>query len=242
MRRVVLQFSRVGVSHSGYRLLDDVDVTFGRGVTGLVGANGAGKTTLTRLAASALQPSVGVVMFNGSAIWQDKKALRDYRRRSGWMPQAPGFPPAVTVRDFLYYSAWLKEVAPARRRQSIDDAMVVSDVTGLAHRKIGRLSGGEQRRVGLACALVNDPEVLLLDEPTVGLDPEQREGFLKTVTQVSSRKTVVLATHLLEDLVLCADALVGLSSGRVVLNEPVTAPSLAELREKMRTVFASGRM
>jgi ABC-2 type transport system ATP-binding protein len=189
------------------------------GVTVLLGRNGAGKTTLCDVLAGVLAPDTGDVVVDGERRPADGPGLRDYRRAVGWLPQSPEMPRGMSCREYLAYAAWLKALPRSERRARVSQVL---DTVGLADRRgdqVRSLSGGMQRRLGLAQALIADPTLLILDEPTAGLDPEQRLGFYRLVDQV--RQTgcaVLLSTHLIEDAASVAEAMVVLDGGRVVFD------------------------
>ncbi|WP_439657254.1 ABC transporter ATP-binding protein [Lentzea sp. HUAS TT2] len=196
-------------TRAGRRMaVDGVTLTMGRGVHGLLGPNGAGKTTLIRTLATVLKPASGELSLLGGMD------LRNLRRRVGYLPQEFGHYKRFTVREFVAYVAWLKEMRdiPAAVQRAIDR-------TGLADRADDRmktLSGGMIRRVGIAQAIVNDPEILLLDEPTAGLDPTQRLRFRELLTELGTDSCVVVSTHLVEDVAAACTDVVLLSQGKLV--------------------------
>jgi len=190
----------------GARALDAVSFCAQGGATGLLGPNGAGKTTLQRVLASTLRPSVGRVLLDGA---EQRRDLLAYRRRIGFLPQRFGFLPHYTVREFVEYVAWLKGVAPGQVPRAAADAMQDMRLGAVAGRRLRDLSGGMLRRVGLAQAVVNRPSLLLLDEPTVGLDPAQRTHLRGLLRGCAARMTIVLSTHLVEDVAaVCGQVLV----------------------------------
>ena len=167
--------------YGGVAALADLDLELGPGITGLLGPNGAGKTTLIRILATLLAPSAGEVRVNGwrAASPGDRVEIR---RRLGYLPQDLGLYPRFTVFEFVDYLAILKELDdPADRHRRVRAALAAVELEDLAGRKIRTLSGGMRRRVGIAQAIVADPELLLLDEPTTGLDPEQRMRFRQLI-------------------------------------------------------------
>ncbi|MBO1334030.1 ATP-binding cassette domain-containing protein [Streptomyces sp. VRA16 Mangrove soil] len=191
--------SGLTVRHRRTTALDAVDLDFDSGVHGLLGPNGAGKTSLIRVLATVATPASGrVELFGGDlASSRDRRAAR---RRLGYLPQDFGYYPGFTVREFVAYVAWLKEMPAQATGAAVERAV---ERVGLADRidaKIKTLSGGMVRRVGIAQAVVNDPQLLLLDEPTAGLDPEQRVEFRSLLRELGEQTTVVVSTHLVEDV------------------------------------------
>jgi ABC-2 type transport system ATP-binding protein len=192
-----------------------VTVRFTPGIVGLLGPNGAGKTTLLRMLATVLAPDAGQLRLLG----RDPSRAADWlavRRRLGYLPQQPGFHPNFTAFEFVDYVAILKELTDRRARH--DEVRRVLEVVGLsavAGRKLRVLSGGMRRRVALAQALLANPSLLVLDEPTAGLDPEQRLRFRETISAVAEQATVVLATHQTEDVAALCQRVVVLHQGAV---------------------------
>ena len=193
LRQVTKTFGRT-------RALAGVDLVVGPGITGLLGPNGAGKTTLLRIAATVLAPDGGQVRVLGRDPGTAEGRL-EVRRRLGYVPQEPGFHRNFTTFEFVDYVAILKEMVDRRARH--DEVRRVLALVGLEQvmgNKIKALSGGMRRRVGLAQALLGDPDLLILDEPTAGLDPEQRLRFREVVSAATSDQTVLLSTHQTEDV------------------------------------------
>jgi ABC-2 type transport system ATP-binding protein len=176
-----------------------VDLQAGPGVLGLLGPNGAGKTSLLRMLATAIPPSAGTLRLLGRDPGGPAQR-RQIRRRLGYLPQNPGYYPAFTVAEFVEYFALLKEMPAARVPAAVTAAIERVDLGDRAHAKLRTLSGGMLRRAVVAQAIVNEPELLLLDEPTAGLDPEQRVRFRELLREVGRRATVVVSTHLVEDV------------------------------------------
>jgi ABC-2 type transport system ATP-binding protein len=187
------------------RALAGVSLELGRGITGLLGPNGAGKTTLLRLLATVLAPDAGRLRIL-SLDPTDPRERLGIRRRLGYMPQEPGFYRGFTPFEFVDYVAILKEQTDRRRRHAeVRRVLELVDLQDVAGRKIKALSGGMRRRVALAQALLGDPELLVLDEPTAGLDPEQRLRFRDLVSRLGEERTVVVSTHQTEDVAaLCS--------------------------------------
>lgn len=195
--------------------LDGICVDLGPGVHGLLGPNGAGKSTLMRVLATVTPPTAGTVRVAGYDP-STSRAARETRRRLGYLPQAFGFYPRFTVREFVEYFAWLKEVPAQQVPSAVQRAIDRVDLGSRAEDQLRRLSGGMIRRVGIAQAIVNDPDVLLLDEPTAGLDPEQRVDFRGLVRELGVDACVLVSTHLVEDVAAACDDVVLLQEGRVL--------------------------
>jgi ABC-2 type transport system ATP-binding protein len=195
--------------------LDAVDLSLSTGVTGLLGPNGAGKTTLLRVVATVLAQDSGSARLLGRSP-ADAGERVEIRRRLGYLPQEMGIARAFTGFGFVDYMAVLKEwTAPGTRH---DEVRRVLDLTGLgdvATKRVRTLSGGQRRRVALAQALLGDPELLVLDEPTTGVDPEQRVALRQVLSRAGERSTVLLSTHQTEDVAALCDRVVVLDRGRI---------------------------
>ena len=185
--------------------LAGVSLQAGAGVTGLLGPNGAGKTTLLRMLATVLAPDAGRIRLLGHDPGKPDERL-EIRRRLGYLPQEPGYHRGFTAFEFVDYVAILKEMTGRHARH--DEVRRVLDLVGLttvSGKKIRALSGGMRRRVGLAQALLGEPDLVVLDEPTVGLDPEQRLRFREMISRIGEGRSVILSTHQTEDVAaLCA--------------------------------------
>jgi ABC-2 type transport system ATP-binding protein len=209
------------------RAVDGVDLEIEPGITGLLGPNGAGKTTLLRMVATVLAPDAGTlrVLDADPATAEGRLAIR---RRLGYLPQEPGFYRGFSAFDFVDYVAILKEMTDRRERHDevrrVLDAMGMTDVM---HKRIRALSGGMRRRVAIAQALLGDPDLLVLDEPTAGLDPEQRLRFRDVLTRGGSHRTVLLSTHQTDDVAALCQRVVAFDTGRVRFDG--TPSALAEL-------------
>jgi ABC-2 type transport system ATP-binding protein len=195
--------------------VDGLDLALGNGVHGLLGPNGAGKTTLVRALATVLRPAGGTLTLLGEAV-NGRIDLRPLRRQVGYLPQDFGFYRRFTVREFVEYLAWLKELPPREVPGAVQRAIDRVGLTERADHRMKTLSGGMVRRVGIAQAIVNDPRILLLDEPTAGLDPDQRMRFRALLRELSADTCVLVATHLVEDVAAaCTDVLL-IDEGRLV--------------------------
>jgi ABC-type multidrug transport system ATPase subunit len=194
-----------------------VSLETGTGVFGLLGPNGAGKTSLLRMLATVISPTSGTVRLLGRDP-HVHRSRTEIRRRLGYLPQSLGYYPGFTVAEFVEYFALLKEMPTASIPRAVATAIERVGLGDRAKSKLRTLSGGMLRRAGIAQAIVNEPELLLLDEPTAGLDPEQRVEFRALLRELGQRSTVIVSTHLVEDVgAACAE--VGLMhAGRVVFH------------------------
>ncbi|MEU6199446.1 ABC transporter ATP-binding protein [Streptomyces sp. NPDC047061] len=201
--------------YGGTPALDGVTLSLTDGVTGLLGPNGAGKTTLLKVLATAVPPDAGAFTVHGADPATPAGRLA-VRRTLGYLPQTPAFHPDFTAFEFVDYVAILKELTDRggrhREVRRVLDQVGLADVRG---RRIKRLSGGMRQRVALAAALVGDPRFLVLDEPTVGLDPEQRMRFRELIAEAGEDRTVLLSTHQTEDVAMLCKRVIVLAEGRV---------------------------
>ena len=196
--------------------LEALDLSLRPGVTGLLGPNGAGKTTLLRIVATVLAPDAGSVRLHGHSPAGSVEALAETRRHLGYLPQEMGFPRGFTAFGFVDYMAVLKEwAARASRHEEVRRVLDLVDLGDVAAKRVRALSGGQRRRVALAQAMLGDPDLLLLDEPTTGVDPEQRASLRQVLSRAGERSTVVLSTHQTEDVAALCDRVVVLDRGQV---------------------------
>ena len=201
----------------GTRAVDQVSLEIGTGVFGLLGPNGAGKTSLLRVTATVLPPSSGRIQLLG----RDPGSYgprREIRRRLGYLPQSLGYYPGFTVAEFVEYFALLKDMPPGRVPRAVAAAIERVGLGDRARAKLRTLSGGMLRRAGIAQAIVNDPELLLLDEPTAGLDPEQRMAFRALLREFGERATVIVSTHLVEDVGAACSEVALMDQGQIAFH------------------------
>jgi ABC-2 type transport system ATP-binding protein len=199
-------------------VLDELDLSLASGVTGILGPNGAGKTTLLRCLATALAPDRGRLDILGlnPGVATERIALR---RRLGYLPQDPRFYPNFTAFELLDYIGVLKEMVDRRQRhREVRRVLEEVHLSDRAKSKVRKLSGGMRQRLGLAQALLGDPDLLILDEPTVGLDPEQRMYFRALISRLGERRTVLLSTHQTEDVGALCERVVTMHGGRTVFD------------------------
>jgi ABC-2 type transport system ATP-binding protein len=211
-----VQVHQVRKSFLTTRALAGVTFGAGTGITGLLGPNGAGKTTLLRILATVLSPDGGEVRLLGYDPGNGNERLQ-VRRRLGYMPQEPGFHRNFTAFEFVDYVAILKEMTHRRaRHEEVRRVLGVVGLERVAGKKIRALSGGMRRRVALAQALLGEPDLLVLDEPTAGLDPEQRLRFRETISEIGEHRTVMLSTHQTEDVSALSPHVVVMNRGQVL--------------------------
>ncbi len=195
--------------------LDGIDLELHRGVTGLLGPNGAGKTTLLRILATVLARDAGEVRLLG-ADPRDGSGRLEIRRRLGYVPQEPGFHASFSAFDFVDYVAILKEMADRRsRHEEVRRVLSLVGLEAVMHKRIRQLSGGMRRRVGIAQALLGSPELLLFDEPTAGLDPEQRLRFRELLGASADGCTTLISTHQTDDVAALCQRVIVLLDGSV---------------------------
>ena len=204
----------VGKLYQGrVRALDDFSLDVGAGVLGLLGPNGAGKSTLMRILATITRPTTGTVTWNGDDIVARPGPLRAVL---GYLPQDFGVYPHLDAVEFLEYLAAVKHVPRPVARERIPELLALVNLTGARKRPLGTYSGGMKQRVGIAQALLNDPRLLIVDEPTVGLDPEERLRFRTLLGELARERIVLLSTHIVSDLESTASRVVLIDHGRLI--------------------------
>jgi len=208
--------------------LRDFDLELGPGVIGLLGPNGAGKSTLMRMLATITRPTEGTVRWNDTDILKSPDTLRAVL---GYLPQDFGIYPNLTGQEFLEYMAAIKGLDAKVARRRIDELLVVVNLVDAAKRPLGGYSGGMKQRVGIAQALLNDPKLLIVDEPTVGLDPAERVRFRNLLSDLSGERIVIFSTHIVSDAEATATEIVIINKGRKVRR--ATHEQLLQLLEGM---------
>lgn len=193
--------------------VNDVSLQITPGVWGLLGANGAGKTTLMRMIAGIMKPTSGQIRYDGIPINELKESYRDV---FGYLPQEFGFYPEFTVKDYLEYVAVLKGLSDRDSRRKIGELLEQMTLSSFKNKKISKLSGGMKRRVGIAQALLNEPEVLILDEPTSGLDPGERVRFRNLISEFAHDRIVLISTHIVSDVEYIATQNAVMKDGRLL--------------------------
>lgn len=221
-----LAFDRLTREYGAKIAVDRVSAALGPGVHGLLGANGAGKTTLMRMACGVLRPTSGEVRFDGAPI---ERMGGDYRALLGYLPQDFGYYPEFTALDFMEYMAALKGIGRRAARERSLELLSAVGLAGEECRRIRTFSGGMKQRLGIAQAVLNDPAVLVLDEPTAGLDPKERVRFRNLVASFAQDKVVLLSTHIVSDVESIADRILVMRAGAIVMEgDPFELVALAE--------------
>ena len=196
-----------------FTAVDHVNLTMTNGVYGLLGVNGAGKTTLMRMLCTLIKPTSGSITYKGKNILDlDGK----YRQLLGYLPQEYGFYPEFTVQDYLLYIASIKGIRPAVAKARTKELIQKVGLAKAAKKKMKTLSGGMKRRAGIAQAMLNDPRILILDEPTAGLDPNERIRFRNLISELSEERLVLLSTHIVSDIEYIANEIWLMKDGRII--------------------------
>ncbi len=227
------------VYHGGVHALNDVDMAIPNGMFGLLGPNGAGKTTLMRILAGILRPTSGTILV-GSFDGTSEKGRTAIKQILGYLPQDLGMYPDLSAREFLDYIGILKGMNNREERQErVEELLEVVTLRNVAGRKLKTFSGGMKRRVGIAQALMNDPKLLIVDEPTAGLDPEERIRFRNLLSDLAGERTVLLSTHIVEDIAQTCRNLAIMNNGHVTF-QGTTSDLIHEAEGKVWTITTDG--
>lgn len=228
-----LEIKNLSKNYKKKEAVKNVDVTLSPGICGLLGANGAGKTTLMRMMSGILEPSEGTVLYCGKDIRNNIQ----YRSEFGFLPQEIQFSKDFTVIDYLEYVAALKNIPMDVTKKRIDNLLSILTLEDVRKKKIVKLSGGMKRRVGIAQAMINDPKVLILDEPTAGLDPGERINFRNFLAATSKERIVVLSTHIVSDIEDIANYVMIMKDGE--LNRVVSKEEYDDLEKLYKSIFVN---
>lgn len=193
--------------------VDRVSLQLTNGVYGLLGANGAGKTTFMRMLCGILKPTSGTVTFDGMDV-----SSEEYRAELGYLPQDFGYYPDFNGMDFLLYMASLKGLTKTEAKRKSKKLLELVSLSDVAKKKIATYSGGMKQRLGIAQALLNDPKIIILDEPTAGLDPKERVRFRNLIKELGTESIVLLSTHIVSDIEHIADTVLMMKAGQIVFN------------------------
>lgn len=210
-----LKISNLTKEFDGFKAVNDVSYTMGCGVYGLLGVNGAGKTTLMRMLTTLMKPTSGEILWDGQNIFtMDGR----YRMLLGYLPQDFGYYPDFTVLDYLLYIASIKGIRPAVAKQRAKELLKQVGLTKARNKKMKTLSGGMKRRAGIAQAMLNNPKILILDEPTAGLDPSERIRFRNLISELAEDRIVLLSTHIVSDIEYIANDILLMKDGQITVS------------------------
>lgn len=252
---VELKLESVGYRYrGGHEAVADVDLALGSGIVGLLGPNGAGKSTLMRVLSTLSKATAGRVLWRGEDIARKPDALR---RELGYLPQDFGVYEALSAREFLAFLAAVKGLPARTSAARVAECLAMVGLEDVADRRLGGYSGGMRQRVGIAQALLNDPKLLIVDEPTVGLDPEERVRFRHLLAELAGERLVILSTHIVSDIEASAGTLAVMAGGRLrfhgspealmaeaeghVWQATIDAAELADARARLRISRAQRR-
>ena len=208
-----LEVNNLTTEFASFTAVNHLNITMRNGVYGLLGVNGAGKTTFMRMLCTLMCPTHGKITCNGKEIFTMDG---DYRKILGYLPQDFGFYPDFTVQDYLLYIASIKAIRPAVAKKRVKELLEKTGLENAVHKKMKKLSGGMKRRAGIAQAMLNDPKILVLDEPTAGLDPNERIRFRNLISELSEDRLVLLSTHIVPDVEYIANEILLMKNGSFI--------------------------
>jgi len=231
-----LVIDRVSKQYKNKIAVDRISLKLEKGIYGLLGANGAGKTTLMRMICGILTPTSGTITYDGVDVSEE-----DYRAVLGYLPQDFGYYPDFSGKDFLLYMAALKGLSKKSAQKKVKELLELVSLEEVAKKKIKTYSGGMKQRLGIAQALLNDPEILILDEPTAGLDPKERVRFRNLIADLGKDNIVILSTHIVSDIDRIADHILMMNNGKLVF-EGTREEITEDLEEFYLREFAEGEV
>lgn len=212
-----LKLEHISKSYGKNKALSDFSMTFTPGIYALLGPNGSGKSTLMNIITDNLKADAGEIFFDGENV---KKMGVRFREKIGFMPQYPGLYPNFTAREFLFYMATLKDIPKKQMKAAVEEVLFAVELSDVAGQKISSFSGGMKQRLALAQATLGDPEIIILDEPTAGLDPKQRISVRNYISSIALKKIVIIATHVVSDIEFIAKDAIILKKGVVIDDAP----------------------
>lgn len=225
-----LQLQCLSKYYGGKPAVDQVNTVLTPGVYGLLGANGAGKTTLMRMICGVLKPTSGEIRLDGKTI---EELGEHYYSHLGYLPQDFGFYPDFTAREFMFYMAAVKGLGKKEAKKRTEELLESVHLSNVANQKIKSFSGGMKQRLGIAQAELNNPSILILDEPTAGLDPKERVRFRNMISDSAKDKIIILSTHIVSDVSYIADTILMMKDGRFLLQKSL-ADVTGTIDDKMR--------
>ena len=231
-----LVIDRVSKQYKNKIAVDRISLKLEKGIYGLLGANGAGKTTLMRMICGILTPTSGTITYDGVDVSEE-----DYRAVLGYLPQDFGYYPDFSGKDFLLYMAALKGLSKKSAQKKVKELLELVSLEEVAKKKIKTYSGGMKQRLGIAQALLNDSEILILDEPTAGLDPKERVRFRNLIADLGKDNIVILSTHIVSDIDRIADHILMMNNGKLVF-EGTREEITEDLEEFYLREFAEGEV
>ena len=220
-----LKLEHISKSYGKNKALSDFSMTFTSGIYALLGPNGSGKSTLMNIITDNLKADAGEIFFDGENV---KKMGVRFREKIGFMPQYPGLYPNFTAREFLFYMATLKDIPKKQMKDAVEAVLSAVELSDVENHRIGTFSGGMKQRLAFAQAILGDPEILILDEPTAGLDPKQRVSMRNYISEIALGKIVLIATHVVSDIEYIAKEVIVMKKGTIAANASPSA-----LAEKM---------
>ena len=224
-----LKLEHISKSYGKNKALSDFSMTFTPGIYALLGPNGSGKSTLMNIITDNLKADGGEIFFDGENV---KKMGVRFREKIGFMPQYPGLYPNFTAREFLFYMATLKDIPKKQMKDAVESVLSAVELSDVAGQKISSFSGGMKQRLALAQATLGDPEIIILDEPTAGLDPKQRISVRNYISSIALKKIVIIATHVVSDIEFIAKDAIILKKG-VVIDEAPPAVLTKKMENKV---------
>jgi ABC-2 type transport system ATP-binding protein len=210
-----LRFNNLTKKFNNKIAVNEINLTLETGVYGLLGSNGSGKTTLMRMVCGILDSTSGDVLLDGCSI---SDLGEGYRKLIGYLPQDFGYYPDFTAKEFMHYIAALKGINKQKAKVKTNELLKLVNLSEVANKKIRTFSGGMKQRLGIAQAVLNDPKILILDEPTAGLDPKERIRFRNLISNFSKDKIVILSTHIVSDIEYIADNILMMKNGEIIIN------------------------
>lgn len=212
-----LKLEHISKSYGKNKALSDFSMTFTSGIYALLGPNGSGKSTLMNIITDNLKADGGEIFFDGENV---KKMGVRFREKIGFMPQYPGLYPNFTAREFLFYMATLKDIPKKDMKDAVEAVLSAVELSDVAGQKISSFSGGMKQRLALAQATLGEPEIIILDEPTAGLDPKQRISVRNYISSIALKKIVIIATHVVSDIEFIAKDAIILKKGVIIDDAP----------------------